>query len=122
MNHCRASAVPQEILLRIFALCNQRDNARNARVCKAWKEAALDQVWRILEEWTQPLFLKLDTPARWPQVGVIKVRASDLFSSNLSLPCILIEAEKPPYSGLRSKSHSRGLGSTCRKFLSSQAH
>lgn len=49
--------VPQEILLRIFeSLCDQRDNARNARVCKAWKETALDEVWRGLEEWTRPLY------------------------------------------------------------------
>lgn len=50
-----AQNLPQELLLRIFMLLDRRSNARNARVCKAWREGALDEVWRELHDWTRVL-------------------------------------------------------------------
>lgn len=34
-----------EILTSVFGLLDKGCNARNARVCKTWKEPALDIVW-----------------------------------------------------------------------------
>lgn len=50
-----AQDLPQELLLRIFVLLDYRSNARNARVCKAWKDGALDEVWRHMCDWTSAL-------------------------------------------------------------------
>lgn len=37
-----------EIIRYIFSFLDLRSNARNARVCKTWKDAALDATWRVV--------------------------------------------------------------------------
>lgn len=56
-----AQNLPQELLLRVFMLLDRRSNARNAGVCKAWREGALDEVWRELHDWTSALASFADT-------------------------------------------------------------
>lgn len=38
-----------EILAAIFGLLESDSNARNARVCRAWSDEALANVWRAVE-------------------------------------------------------------------------
>lgn len=45
-----------ELLIGVFTLLDQASNARNARVCKAWTEFALDKTWRKVD---QRVFLSL---------------------------------------------------------------
>lgn len=44
----RALSIP-EILLQIFRNLDKPSNANNARVCRAWINFALDQVWRVVD-------------------------------------------------------------------------
>ncbi|EIM84704.1 uncharacterized protein STEHIDRAFT_169621 [Stereum hirsutum FP-91666 SS1] len=50
-----AQNFPQELLHRIFLQLDYDSNARNARVCKAWTDGALNEVWRDLYDWTSAL-------------------------------------------------------------------
>lgn len=45
----RALILP-EILLLTLSFLPRQDNARCARVCKFWTEAALDEVWREVDD------------------------------------------------------------------------
>lgn len=36
-----------EIIREVFKLLDPGSNSRNARVCKAWHEAALDATWAV---------------------------------------------------------------------------
>lgn len=57
----RALLLP-DIFLVILSLLYRQDNARCARVCKFWSDAALDEVWREVNifELLQVLGLKSD--------------------------------------------------------------
>lgn len=44
----RALFLP-EIFIAILSLLSRQDNARCARVCKLWSDAALDEVWREID-------------------------------------------------------------------------
>lgn len=50
-----AQNFPQELLHRIFLLLDPDSNVQNARVCKAWTDGALNEVWRDLDDWTSAL-------------------------------------------------------------------
>ena len=39
-----------EILENIFLHLDQSSNATNARVCKLWSDAALDNIWRVITD------------------------------------------------------------------------
>lgn len=56
-----AQKLPPEILSRVFEFSEFDSNARCARVCKAWTESALDELWRELGDWTEILASLADT-------------------------------------------------------------
>lgn len=57
----------QEVVAHIFGFLDQASNARNARVCKAWSERALDKVW--YEVSLPDVFLSLSPMEKksWPR-------------------------------------------------------
>lgn len=55
----RVLVIP-ELLELVFSFLNAQDNARNARVCKAWTQVALDLLWREVDH--LPRLLSLLAP------------------------------------------------------------
>lgn len=44
-----ATLLEEDVLRRIFDLLPVSQNSRNAVVCRAWSEVALDHVWEIVD-------------------------------------------------------------------------
>ncbi len=59
----RVLVIP-ELLELVFSFLNAQDNARNARVCKAWTQVALDMLWRGVDDLPRLLSLLAPTEDR----------------------------------------------------------